>query len=55
MTLAGKTVYQYGSIDTSFDPLTFSLDSTFKYIKTTSVTISSSFLGDALEPCKTYV
>ncbi len=27
-TLAGKTVYQNGSIDTSFDPPQFSLDST---------------------------
>jgi len=30
MTLAGQTVYPYGSIDISFDPLQFSLDSTFK-------------------------
>ncbi len=30
-TLAGKTVYNYGSIDTSLDPLLFSLDSIFKF------------------------
>jgi hypothetical protein len=30
-TLADKTVYQNGSIDTSFDPPLFSLDRTFKY------------------------
>ncbi len=30
-TLAGKTVYKNGSIDTSLDPLLFSLDSTFKF------------------------
>ena len=29
-TLAGNTVYPYGSIDTTFDPPQFSLDSTFK-------------------------
>jgi hypothetical protein len=32
MTLAGNTVYPYGSIDTNFDPAEFSLDSTFNYI-----------------------
>ncbi len=31
MTLADKTVYQNGSIDTSFGPLLFSLDSTNKW------------------------
>ena len=30
MTLADKTVYRYGSVDTNFDPPWFSLDSTFK-------------------------
>jgi hypothetical protein len=30
MTLAGNTVYTYGSIDTTFDPPQFLLDSTFK-------------------------
>ena len=30
MTLADKTVYPYGSVDTNFDPPWFSLDSTFK-------------------------
>ena len=29
-TLAGNTVYPYGSINTTFDPPPFSLDSTFK-------------------------
>ena len=29
-TLAGQTGYPYGSIDISFDPPQFSLDSTFK-------------------------
>jgi hypothetical protein len=29
MTLAGKTVYQNGSIDTGFEPPLFSLDSAF--------------------------
>jgi hypothetical protein len=29
-TLAGKAFHQNGSIDTSFDPPQFSLDSTFK-------------------------
>jgi hypothetical protein len=43
MTLAGKTVYQNGSIDTSFDPPSFSLDSAFKYVKTTFAPISFLF------------
>ncbi len=30
MTLAGNTVYPYGSIDTNFDPPQFSFDSAFK-------------------------
>jgi hypothetical protein len=30
-TLAGQTVYKNESIDTSFDPPLFSLDSTFKH------------------------
>jgi hypothetical protein len=30
MTLSGETVYKNGSIDTSFDPPLFSLDSTCK-------------------------
>jgi hypothetical protein len=37
-TLAGKTVYQNRSIDTSFNPLPFSLDSTFNvYTETRSI------------------
>ncbi len=30
MTLAGNTIYPYGSIDNNFDPPQFSFDSTFK-------------------------
>ncbi len=30
MVVAGKAVFQNGSIDTSIDPPLFSLDSTFK-------------------------
>jgi hypothetical protein len=33
-TLADKTVYKNGSIDTSYGPHPLSLDSTFKYTRT---------------------
>jgi hypothetical protein len=37
--LAGYSVYHNGSIDTSFDPPLFSLDSTFKQAKSQSFTV----------------
>jgi hypothetical protein len=44
-TLADRTVYQYGSIDTSLDPpmSLFSLDSSFKLASVNPVLISITF------------